>query len=306
MAKRSLSCYRLIFHERNKPNVIQEPGKLGTHGLIHYFEKWLTEVHQDDLNLEKENLQIRIKQGSLFKEGNCILGVTVEGGVPREPGPIVNIETLSDTGIYISEDEAPFGGTRFILFVPESGAPALAFCESSRRGNGAYKLFRKFIDHWRRCPAVANSYVKYDEATRSKEWLEAHGELKELTIKRYVSPRFYGDRVREDEAKLLVKLVPLKSKRWPIQLLSKIKNNRRLASEFMHLAPANDDENEKIFATVDLENGRQRQLEINDNERGFPVFEELNDDLAPSIPDNELLQVCKELAEEYYDQLSRG
>lgn len=306
MAERALSCYRLSFNEGYHPDRELQPANLNGRDLFDVIRDWCENcVSPSDLNLDSESLQIRLGSGAMRIPGERMILVTVEGGVSREPGPVVDVGTHRDTGKYISVHEAPFSATRALFFVPQSGSPAIVFCESSARGNGANKLIAKFVDYWRRSIEFDGITINREAALRSPDWIEENGTIKDLIVKRYIKPRFFGDRVEEERLTLVVKLSPPRSRRFDFSLIRRIQRNLSEAGKYMHLEPAGADEKETVYATIDLENKKQRQIEISDQLAGFPILEVLNDERSEPIEDQAFVSICTELAEEYYEDLRR-
>lgn len=288
MGRRTLTAHSLEFNRKRHIDETCAPCDLDGSDLLDLFENWCQGLAPDDLHDADSNLWVRLRNAR--RAGRAILA-SVEVGSWGEVGAVVNSQSGSVL-MDLTEDEAPTGMTRAVLFVPRPGETALFFSEYSGRGSGGARLLRAFASHWSH---TSDFTMTRSAVSEGESWAEG-ADLREVEVRIRQASSDVADATNETRAVYSHVLRPPKHKVLRRDLLDELRAHPERAARTVCLTAVPDDF--EVLVTLRNREGRQKKFVLGAGD-GLPSMrEELNAAGRPILSDERLLEVCYEKADD--------
>jgi hypothetical protein len=289
MGRRTLAAHTLEFHRRRHVDETCAPANLDGNGLdlLDVFYEWCSGLGGNELHDGENNLFVRMADAR--RSGRTVLA-SVEVGSWGEAGAVVD-STSGSIVMPLTEEQAPTGVTRAVMFVPTPGEVAVYFAEYSGRGSGGSRLLRAFRSFWsENYPITMIPSV----VTEGEAWAEG-ADLKEVEVRFRRISSDIADAAQESKAVYSHAVRPPRGKFLKPDLLRQLQRHPNLAASTVGLGSQMPDDSE-VLVTLKNREGRQKKFVLGHGE-GLPSMrEELNPPHEPALSDDALLILCADKA----------
>ncbi|RJF41881.1 hypothetical protein D4740_07315 [Actinomyces sp. 2119] len=142
MGRRVLTATVMTFHEKYQRNAATyAPSDLNGDDLIDVFHNWAVAIPDEDRAFSKQQTWVSVTSARRVAPRVELLDMRV--GSYGERGEVLDVST-GEVVHEITDDEAPVGSIRALLFVPEKGERAYFFAEESSRGSAGGRIMGMF------------------------------------------------------------------------------------------------------------------------------------------------------------------
>lgn len=284
MGRRVLTVSEITFHRKYKRNgQTYAPSDLGGEDLLNIFHSWADSLNTSDTHNKDRKTWVSVASVTRWAPRVEVLDLRV--GAYGEAGELVDIETGKPVG-QITDNQAPTGENRALLFVPEKGESAYLLAEESTRGSAGGHLLRLFKSHFSRYTSeitMVTSTVIEGEA-----WAEA-AELAEVEVRVEGRSADIADGPSVHVGKVSHIARPQKRRKFPGKLLKSLRDEQTLR-QIVSVTDLADQR--EVFVTLE-HGGRQKKLLL--GTEGAPAFRELlNDSNEETLDTATLVQRCTE------------
>lgn len=299
MPKRSLQARWLTFRQKGiNENEAESysPSNLNGTNLIDLFENWCSDPKSIPL-LEKGtddcvhvNSVERINSSSLLIDTNAgkrgISGILYSGSGEAKSS--------------ISEDDAPTGHTRAMLYVPDRGQSALLFSEYCQRGTAGTRLLRGF-NRWfnENFPSIL---MQSSAVLEGEDWLNQVSEIKSVSVSVHGLPEKAYRGIQTINGSLSVEFKPTTKRSIPFEFIRRIRKNPLRAGSLLGIPEIDERGNIKTKIGVIGRDGRRKTIDL--LEEKMPVFlRTLNAIGEPELSNEDFVNLCQQYALELLDRL---
>lgn len=291
MPKRSLSAISLTFHTANVKKESREtfsPSDLNGVSLLDLFEGWCSNPESIPLMINGSNDCLKIQSISRVRPDTVL--VDAFSGKSGEPGAVYSAEQSGPT-YQISENEAPTGHTRALLYVRERGETALFFSEHCHRGNAGTRLMKGFSPFFR--TQVSGITMQKESIVEGSEWLDTIKAVRDIEVRTHKLPSKSSAAVQSSEGYISLSIKPNKNQRFLTSILSKFKTNKQNVGTIIGFPILDELDDAEVFATVEGKDGRTKKINVM-KESGTPRFyKTLSEPSEPELSDDEFVERCE-------------
>ncbi|WP_130865000.1 hypothetical protein [Acidipropionibacterium timonense] len=283
MGRRVLTVTEMTFHQARVHNgETRAPSDLDGADLLEVFHDWVTAIPEEDQSFAKQQTYVRVE--SVIRVGARVEFLDLRVGSYGEPGEVRDIKT--GTVVHtITDDEAPVGSNRALLFVPLVGERAYFLAEESSRGSAGGRIMAMFKHHF--STTMDTVTLVTSKAVEAESWLEL-ANLTEVEVRTTGKSVDVADGPDVKVGRVSYLARPERGlKFFPRRLLGRLTDQDVLKQ----IVSVQDlDPSHEVYVTMQ-QGGRSRKFLLGD-ESGPAIRELLSAAGDPPLPDNELISRC--------------
>lgn len=285
MGRRVLTVTEMTFHQKRVRNgETRSPSDLDGEDLLKIFHDWVNDIPEKDQAFGKHQTFVAVE--SVKQVAERVLLIDLRVGSYGEPGEVRDINTKEIVHT-ITDDEAPVGSNRALLFVPQIGERAYFLAEESSRGSGGSRILTMFKHHF--SESMATVTMTTARETEAETWTEL-ADLAEIEVR--ITGRSVdiadGPDVKVGRLSHLARPVS-GTKYFPRQLLNKL-SDKQVLSKVVSV-PDLDPEHE-VYVT--MEHGDRSKKFLLGHETGPAIREVLSEAGERPLTDEVLITRCTE------------
>lgn len=301
MPKRSLEVRRITFRkkrDRSDDPQVFSPVDLNNESLLDIFDSWRREPDAIPPMEEGSDDCVMVKE--VLRPNNLALFIDTNSGRRGEEGEVY-APGSTESVHHITEEEAPTGHTRALLFVPSQGRNALFFSEYCQRGTAGTrltKLFKKWFS--RKYPDVL---METEFVLEGPEWFDHITAVKSIEMRAHRLPLNSYEALGTKSGSFSLEVKPDKGRSFSRKTLGDIKKMTANVAATVFGIPELDGAGEnKLFATVVGRDGRSKKVDLADEV--MPHFRRtLSESGESEISNDEFVSRCLEYADEILSRL---
>lgn len=178
MGRRVLTVTEMTFHQKRIRNgETCSPSDLDGHDLLEIFHNWVTNIPEEDHAFDKRQTYVNVASANRVAPRVELLDLGV--GSYGEPGEVRDVKT-GNVVHEITNNEAPVGSNRALLFVPETGERAYFLAEESSRGSAGGRIMSMFKHHFSH--AINTVTMNTAKETEAEAWIKM-ADLTEIEVR---------------------------------------------------------------------------------------------------------------------------
>lgn len=285
MGRRVLTVTEMTFHQKRVRNgETRSPSDLDGKDLLNIFHDWVSDIPEEDQTFGKYQTFVVVE--SVKRVAARVLLIDLRVGSYGEPGEVRDVNTKEIVHT-ITDNEAPVGSNRALLFVPQIGERAYFLAEESSRGSGGSRILAMFRHHF--SESIDAVTMNTARETESETWTKL-ADLAEVEVR--ITGRSVdiadGPDVKVGRLSHLARPVS-GAKYFPRQLLSKL-SDRRVLSQVVSVPDLDPDY--EVYVT--MEHGDRSKKFLLGNETGPAIREVLSEAGERPLTDEMLIARCTE------------
>ncbi len=300
MPKRSLEVRRISFRKkRDRSDNPQKfaPSDLKGTNLLEIFYTWLSDPNAIPFMEDDSEDCVVIKE--ITRPSSLTIFIDTNSGKRGEAGEVYT--PASTKSVYhITEEEAPTGHTRALLYVPEQGRNALFFSEYCQRGTAGtrlIKLFKRWFD--KNYPDIL---METEFALEGQEWFEHISAVKSIEFRAHRLPANSYGALGTEKGSFCFEVKPDKGRSFPVKTLLDMKGQEKVASTVFGIPELDGVGESRLLATVIGKDGRSKKVDLADEV--MPHFRRtLSESGEPEISNDEFIERCLGYSDEIISRL---
>lgn len=285
MGRRVLTVTEMTFHQKRVRNgETRSPSDLDGKDLLNIFHDWVNDIPEEDQNFGKYQTFVVVK--SAKRVAARVLLVDLRVGSFGEPGEVrdVNTKEIIHT---ITDNEAPMGSNRALLFVPQIGERAYFLAEESSRGSGGSRILAMFKHHF--SESIDTITMTTARETEAETWTKL-ANLAEIEVRITGRSVDIADGPEIKVGRLSHLARPVRgSKYFPRHLLKKLSDEKVLRKV---VSVPDLDPDHEVYVT--MEYGDRSKKFLLGNETGPAIREVLSEAGERPLTDEVLIDRCAE------------
>lgn len=285
MGRRVLTITEMRFHQKRVRNgETKSPSDLDGDDLLNVFHDWVSNYPEDDQSPSSQQTFVTVESVGLVAPRVLLLDLRV--GSYGEPGEVRDVNTM-EVMHTITDDEAPVGSNRALLFVPEIGERAYFLAEESSRGSAGGRVMSKFKNYF----SNVNSTVTMttSRVTEAETWAEL-ADLTEVEVRITGESVDMADGPEVEVGRLSYVARPVRGRKYfPRRMLRDLKDEKVLKRVVS--VPDLDPEHE-VYVTME-QGGRSKKFLLG-HEVGPAIREVLSEAGESPLTDEALIERCTE------------
>lgn len=288
MGRRVLTVTEMTFHQARVHNgATRAPSDLDGADLLEVFHDWVTAIPEEDQAFGRQQTYVRVE--SVLRLGARIEFLDLRVGSYGEPGEVRDIKTGSVVHT-ITDDEAPVGSNRALLFVPEVGERAYFLAEESSRGSAGGRIMTLFKHHFSKTMDTVT--METGKAVEAENWLQL-ANLTEVEVRTTGKSVDLADGSDVKVGRVSYLARPERGmKHFPRALLGKLSRQDVLKQV---VSVQDLDPDHEVYVTME-QGGRTKKFLLGE-ESGPAIRELLSDAGDPPLTDDEFVTRCTERVE---------
>lgn len=285
MGRRVLTVTAMTFHQKRVRNgETRSPSDLDGDDLLEIFHEWVTNIPEEDQIFRDR--QIFVNVASVTRVASRVELLDLRVGSFGEPGEVRDMKTRQVVHT-ITDNEAPVGSNRALLFVPKNGERAYFLAEESSRGSAGNRIMTMFKRHFSQTMDTVT--MKTAKEIEAEAWIRL-AELTEVEVR--VAGRSVdiadGPDVKVGRVSYLAR--PERGSRYfPRTLLKKLSRQEILKQV---ISVSELDSNHDVFVT--MEHGNRSKKFLLGEESGPVIREVLSEAGEAPLSEDELIEFCTE------------
>lgn len=300
MPKRSLEVRRVTFRKkRDRSDNPQRfsPADLNSDNLLDVFDSWRKEPDSIPLMDEGSDDCVMVKE--VTRPNDLTLFIDTNSGRSGEEGEVYTRGSLESVH-HITEEEAPTGHTRAMLYVPKQGRNALFFSEYCQRGTAGtrlIKLFKKWFSI--KYPDIL---METEFVLEGSEWLDHITAVKSIEMRAHRLPTNSYGALGTKSGSFSLEVKPDKGRSFSRKTILDLKAAKNVAATVFGIPELDGSGENKLFATVVGRDGRSKKVDLADEV--MPHFRRtLSESGEPELSNDEFVSRCLGYAEEILSRL---
>ena len=285
MGRRVLTVTEMTFHQARVHNgETRAPSNLDGADLLDVFHDWVTAIPEKDQAFGKQQTYVSVAKTT--RVGARIELIDLRVGSYGEPGEVRDVKT-GEIVHEITDDEAPVGSNRALMFVPEVGECAYFLAEESSRGSAGGRIMSMFKHHFSQTMDTVPMAIR--KAVEAENWL-ALANLTEVEVRTTGKSVDMADGPDVRVGRVSYFARPERGMKWfPRSLLGKLSRQDVLKQV---VSVQDLDPDHEIYVT--MEQGGQSKKFLLGEGSGPAIRELLSAAGDPPLTDDELIKRCTE------------